>query len=147
MLLRQYPQMRSEGRIYHVGLDIIVPEGWSLFAPLDAVVHAVGKENGLGNYGGYVILKHSFDATCFYSMYGHLQAMHCVKEGQVIHAGERLGSIGGGDDSGGWFTHTHLQIITAAAGEAGRFFHGYVSAAELQDIENIFPSPYPLFRY
>lgn len=146
-VLREYPQMISEGRIFHVGLDIIVPEGLPLFAPLPGTVFDVGKEEGVGNYGEYVILKHGSGADTFYSFYGHLNAAHAVHKEQEIPQGHLFAHIGGGNDSGGWFTHVHLQIITETAREQGRLSQGYISKEDLPEVEMLFPSPYALLRY
>jgi hypothetical protein len=42
-VLRNYPQMIEEGRIYHAGLDIVVPEGFALHAPITGTVFRTGK--------------------------------------------------------------------------------------------------------
>lgn len=146
-VLRHYPQMITEGRIYHMGLDVTSLPGTPLFAPLDGEVFMIGKEQGIGNYGGFVVLKHRIGEDTFYSLYGHLCSRHIVQEGQKIAAGERFAVIGDGSDSGGWFTHTHVQVITEEAHQRGRMFHGYASAKDIPTIESLFPSPYVLFRY
>ncbi len=145
-LLSRYPQMAEEQRFYHVGLDIVVPAGWPLHAPLDGTVHALGRDAGLGNYGGYLVLRHELGGTVFYTLYGHLALPLELAQGDAIAAGQIIAQIGAGLDSGGWFTHTHLQVITARALSEGRMLQGYVTAADLRQIEDLFPSPYPLFR-
>jgi murein DD-endopeptidase MepM/ murein hydrolase activator NlpD len=92
-------------------------------------------------------MEHQTDSDPFYSLYGHLNAQHVVREGDIIEAGQVIGRTGAYSDSGGWFTHTHLQIITQKAYDSGRMFQGYVTANDLKNIENVFPSPYPMFRY
>ncbi|MBU1124187.1 peptidoglycan DD-metalloendopeptidase family protein [Patescibacteria group bacterium] len=146
-VLLNYPQMIGEGRIYHAGLDIVVPEGFALHAPMAGRVSHVGKEEEVGSYGGYVVLEHQTASDLFYSLYGHLNSSHLVKEGDTIEAGQVIGSTGAYSDSGGWFTHTHLQIITELAKSDGRMFQGYITADDLKVIEELFPSPYPFFRY
>jgi len=146
LLLTPYPQMQAEGRFFHVGLDIVVPQGWPLYAPLSCVVVEADFDTGLGNYGGYVKLRHELGGVIFYSLYGHLDTRHVVKAGERLEAGQQLGNIGADQSSGGWFTHTHLQVITEAAEVAGRGLQGYVTAADLGEIEALFPSPYPLFK-
>ena len=138
--------MVDEGRFYHVGLDIIVGEHEPLHAPLGGEVARVGMDEGMGNFGGYVILRHELGGVVFYSFYGHVQTPQVVKQGDSIVPGQVFARIGAGRDSGGWFTHTHLQIITQAAMEQKRYLQGYVTAADLAHIEDLFPSPYPLFR-
>lgn len=148
-VLRNYPQIVDEGRIYHLGLDIVVPPGLTLYAPLDCEVYRFDIEKGFGNYGGYAILKHNIQNTPFYSFYGHLKTDgDVVSEKQTLKAGEPFAVIGeAGKDSGYWFTHTHLQILTQKAVDEGRLLTGYISAANMPTLESYFPSPYLLFRY
>jgi hypothetical protein len=89
-----------------------------------------------------VILKHDG----FFSFYGHLCSQHLVSEGKAIGSGERFATIGDGSDSGGWFTHTHLQILTDFAVSSGRTFQGYVRGEDRATIDSLFPSPLALFR-
>ena len=145
-LLRHYPQMIRERRIYHAGVDITASPGTPIFSPLDATVFRAGKEEGLGNYGGFVILQHVLDDETFYSFYGHLHTPHRVKEHDVIARGQLFAAIGDGSDSGGWFTHTHVQILTERAVAEKRVLQGYVAAEDLPCIDMLFPSPYPLLR-
>ena len=146
-LLANYPEMIQQGRVFHAGLDIVVPPDVGLFAPLAGVVHEVVVDGGMGNYGGVVVLRHELEAVIFYSLYGHLNTRFEVRPGQVLRAGERFGSIGKGKDSGGWFTHTHLQILTPLAMSSGLMLSGYVRAGDLGRVGEIFPTPYPMFRY
>ena len=44
---------------------------------------------------------------------------HPIKLGQELVAGQELGKIGKESDSGGWFCHLHLQIITQKAMNEG----------------------------
>ncbi len=143
-ILRDYPQMIAENRIYHLGLDIMVPPDFTLYAPLDATVYEVGKEEGHGNYGGYVILQHEGP---FYSFYGHLNSEHQIRAGETLPAGEPFASIGHGHDSGGWFTHTHLQILTQKAIDEGRSHQGYISGDEIAQTELLFGNPHLLLRW
>ncbi len=146
-ILRHYPQMIQENRIYHLGLDIMVPADFTLYAPLDSTVYQVGKEEGSGNYGGYIILRHDLDDEPFYSFYGHLNSEHTIRVNEQLRAGDPFASIGHGHDSGGWFTHTHLQILTQKAVQEGRTHQGYISGDEITQTETLFPNPHPLFQW
>ena len=146
-ILRNFPQMITENRIYHVGLDIVVPEGAILHTPISGNVFDVGKEEGPGNYGGYVILRHQLEETVFYCLYGHLFSRYDVRAGEYLRAGEPFGAVGGEHDSGGWFTHVHMQILTERALREKRMFQGYVAEKDLPHLEELFPSPMYLFRY
>ena len=146
-ILRHYPNIINEKRYYHLGLDIVVPYDTPLYAPLDALVYKTGKETVIGNYGGYVMLQHTVGDVVFYSFYGHLKTPHLVKVGDQISAGNCFAHIGKESDSGGWFTHTHLQILTQEAIDAGYTDWGYIAAEQLHWVPRYFPSPYGLFRY
>jgi hypothetical protein len=68
--------MAAEERYFHLGLDIIVPLHAELRTPLDAVVEEAGYEEGDGNYGGYVLLRHERKArnpssACTVTWNGH----------------------------------------------------------------------------
>jgi len=146
-LLRAYPNIIEEQRYYHLGLDIVVPYDTPMYAPLDAEIHKTGKETIVGNYGGYIILKHNVDGVVFYSLYGHLKTPHLVETGDKIKVGQKFAHIGQESDSGGRFCHVHLQILTQAAIDDGYTDWGYVSPALLPKVETYFPSPYFLFKH
>lgn len=146
-ILRDYPTIIEEGRYYHLGLDIAVPYDTPLFAPLKAEVVKVGKETDLGNYGGYVMLKHQKNGVIFYSFYGHLKTPHLVSVDEKIKARQEFARIGKESDSGGWFCHTHLQILTQQAVDDGYTDWGYISPQLMPQVEKYFPSPYFLFKY
>ena len=94
-LLADCPQMVSEGRFIHLGLDIIVALGTPLHAPLDSVVEETGYESGEGNYGSFVLLRHeSPRCATFYSFYGHLRYTSLPQPGTSVPAGRLFAEIG-----------------------------------------------------
>ncbi|MDX2493667.1 MAG: peptidoglycan DD-metalloendopeptidase family protein [Desulfuromusa sp.] len=146
-MLSDCPQMVKEQRFYHLGLDIIVPLGTPLHAPLAATVKESGYEAGEGNYGGYVLLQHeSPEFETFYSLYGHLGKESLSAPGATYRAGEVFARIGDFHENGNWFYHTHLQIITAQGLEQGYLSKGYCSATDLTDIDRFCPAPLTMFR-
>lgn len=146
-LLADCPQMVADQRFIHLGLDIIVALGTSLHAPLDAVVHESGYEEGEGNYGGYVLLKHeSPNFETFYSLYGHLCKDRLPPVGQRVAAGTAFAQIGDFHENGNWFHHTHLQVITPKGLNEGYHSKGYCSEKDLLQMNALCPSPLPLFR-
>lgn len=146
-LLRDFPQMIDQGRVIHAGLDIVAPTADApLFAPLTATVHATGVDAGMGNYGGYVVLRHDFESEHFFSFYGHLHSDFEVEAGQQLARSERFAKLGSYANSGHWFTHTHLQILTPRAVEADRILVGYVKQEDVPTLHEWFPTPYPMFR-
>jgi len=145
-LLADCPQMAAEKRYYHLGLDIIVPMGTPLHAPLDAVVAESGYEAGEGNYGGFVLLLHTgprFEP--FYSFYGHLARKMLPEAGRTLQAGDAFARVGDFHENGNWFHHTHLQVITEKGLAAGYLSKGYCTARDLVSMNDLCPSPIPLF--
>ena len=146
-LLSDCPQMVADKRFFHLGLDVIVTVGTPLHAPLDAVVEANGYESGEGNYGGYVLLRHeSRHFETFYSFYGHLRKDNLPAVGKETNAGERFAEIGGFHENGNWFYHTHIQVITEKGLETGYVSKGYCAEKDLAEINDLCPSPIPLFK-
>ncbi len=146
-ILSHYPQMKEEERFFHLGLDIIVPLGTPLFAPLDGIVAVSGYEAGDKNYGAHVLLKHESPYfETFYSFYGHLNQEKLPAIGQAFTAGEAFACIGDFHENGNWFFHTHLQIITRKGLDKGYLSKGYCAAKDLARIDELCPSPLPLFK-
>ena len=146
-LLRDCPQMMAEGRYFHLGLDVLVVKGTPLCAPLAAEVAEAGYEEGEGNYGGFVLLKHPSERfETFYSFYGHLDPDRLPTLGTALAAGEPFAFIGDFHQNGNWFYHTHLQIITQRGLAEGYLSKGYCAAEDLPWINERCPSPLPLFR-
>lgn len=146
-LLRDCPQMVEEGRFFHLGLDILVPRGTALHAPLSAVVSETGYEEGEGNFGGYVLLCHrERGAEPFYSLYGHLRPESLPDPGRLLKAGQPFSCIGDFHENGNWFYHTHLQILTDKALRRGYLSKGYAAEDDLGVMDALCPSPVPLFR-
>lgn len=146
-ILAHYPQMKKEERFFHLGLDIIVPLDTPLCAPLDATVTVSGYEAGDKNYGAHVLLMHESPYfETFYSFYGHLNREKLPAAGQKFAAGETFAFIGDFHENGNWFYHTHLQIITQKGLDKGYLSKGYCAAKDLAGMDDLCPSPLPLFK-
>ncbi|THB73218.1 MAG: hypothetical protein D6B25_15360 [Desulfobulbaceae bacterium] len=146
-LLADCPQMAAEKRFYHLGMDIIVPVNTPLCAPLKGVVVESGYEAGEGNYGAFVLLRHEEQRSVpFYSLYGHLSRQHLPNVGQTFKAGEIFCRIGDFSENGNWFHHTHLQVITEKGLAEGYLSKGYCTEGDLVNMNDLCPSPVPLFR-
>ena len=146
-LLGECPQMVADRRFIHLGLDVIVPLGTPLHAPLDASVADSGYEEGEGNYGGWVLLKHAnpyFET--FYSLYGHLCTSRLPVAGEDYAAGAVFAEIGDFHENGNWFYHTHIQVITRKGLEQGYVSKGYCTQADLVEMNDLCPSSIPLFK-
>ncbi len=114
------PEWRSQ----HLGLDLFVAAGVPVLAPLAGTVLSVADNDIPYDYGPTVMLEHEAGegGPKFWTLYGHLarETLTRVKPGQVVTAGERIGSIGGPHENGGWLPHLHFQIITDRLGQAWR---------------------------
>ncbi|CAB5104952.1 hypothetical protein D3OALGA1CA_1667 [Olavius algarvensis associated proteobacterium Delta 3] len=146
-LLADCPQMVAEKRFIHLGLDVIVGLGTPLHAPLDATVAESDYESGEGNYGGYVLLQHESPYfETFYSFYGHLRKDRLPPAGKTVSAGSVFAEIGDFYENGNWFHHTHIQVITRKGLEMGYASKGYCSETDLVTMNDLCPSPIPIFK-
>ena len=104
----------EEKRTIHLGIDIFVPAGTSIYAPIEGVVHKLQDNHSRLDYGPTVILRHQpVDGPVFFTLYGHLGG-ECLKQleiGQCISGGMALAKIGYTNENGGWLPHVHFQII------------------------------------
>jgi hypothetical protein len=112
----------SERRI-HLGIDIILPAGTKVLAPLDGLIHSFRNNKGHGDYGPTIILQHELEGIIFFTLYGHLseESLKDKSEGQKIKRGDVIGEIGNIYVNGGWFEHLHFQIIRDMLGKRGDF--------------------------
>lgn len=117
--------INSERRTVHPALDFWVPEGTNVYSPLPGVVHSVANNDAPFDFGNTIILKHAIDNTDieFYTLYGHL-APTALKVGDMVNPGDKLGSIGGIEENGGWSPHLHIQVITDLLGTNDGNFPG-----------------------
>lgn len=146
-LLGDCPQMVADRRFIHLGLDVIVGLGTPLHAPLNATVEESGYESGEGNYGGYVLLKHeSLYFETFYTLYGHLCKERLPVSGNEFRAGDAFAETGDFYENGNWFYHTHIQVITQKGLNQGYLSKGYCSESDLSEINDLCPSPIPIFK-
>ncbi len=144
-MLQHFPQMASEERWYHLGVDILLPLGAQLHSPIEAVVVETGYEEGAGNYGGFAVLRYSREfMEPFFSLFGHLNKNALPEKGRVLKPGDVFCRIGDFHENGGWYHHTHLQIITVRGMEEGFLSRGYCSGNSLGGINALCPSPVPL---
>lgn len=100
-------------RDIHIGLDVGAPRGTGVYAPLDGCLVSFGYNSAAGDYGHVLVTEHVVDDVPFWILYGHLSASSVAwkRLGQHIHQGDRLGSIGGRRENGGWpDEHVHIQI-------------------------------------
>ncbi|OGG76729.1 hypothetical protein A3B35_01600 [Candidatus Kaiserbacteria bacterium RIFCSPLOWO2_01_FULL_54_24] len=113
----------KEYRTVHLGIDIWLPSGTPLYAPLGGVIRGAQDNPHFLDYGPTIIIEHDIGGIRFFSLYGHLgrESIHGREEGERIASGEQLGVIGETFENGGWAPHLHLQLMNDLLGNVGDF--------------------------
>jgi murein DD-endopeptidase MepM/ murein hydrolase activator NlpD len=113
----------TEPRSLHLGVDVWVPDGTPVAAPLAAVVHSLADNNNFGDYGPTIILQHELEGTTFFSLYGHLTRTDLagLATGQPLAAGQVFAHVGPHPENGDWPPHLHFQLIADMQGCRGDF--------------------------
>jgi murein DD-endopeptidase MepM/ murein hydrolase activator NlpD len=104
---------QSDFRNIHLGVDIWAEAGTAVAAPLDGIVHAFQINEGSGNYGPTIILRHELADETFFSLYGHLAKsdLENIRLEQKIAKGEVFCHLGASHENGTWPPHLHVQCI------------------------------------
>jgi hypothetical protein len=140
-ILRDYQQMVTEGRYYHLGIDLNAPCGTKLYSPQDCEVAVSKYEEGEGNYGGVAILRCTSETNTYYMLFGHLNPKELPATGKKLSRGEAFAEFGNMSQNGNWFYHTHLQILTQKAFDEGWEHKGYCAEHEIATIDKYCPNP------
>ena len=113
----------AEPRSLHLGVDVWVPAGTPVAAPLAATVHSLADNNNFGDYGPTIILQHELEGATFFSLYGHLTRTDLVglQAGQALAAGQVFAHVGPHPENGDWPPHLHFQLIADMQGRQGDF--------------------------
>jgi murein DD-endopeptidase MepM/ murein hydrolase activator NlpD len=96
--------LNGQPRAAHLGLDIAAPEGSPVLAPADGLVTLVAHD--LFFNGNVVVLDHGLGVT---TIYAHLATIG-VSEGQEVHRGEPLGTVGRTGRATGPHLHFGLNV-------------------------------------
>ncbi len=114
-----------ERRTIHLGMDVFLPAGSPVFAPLEGTVHSFQNNTQPLDYGPCIILEHTTEDSgqMFYTLYGHLsvESLTGLHEGKPIGKGERFAALGDSSVNGGWPPHLHFQIVSDMLGNKGDF--------------------------
>ena len=87
---------------FHRGTDLACSEGTLVLAAMDGVVTAARRST---TYGNYLCLSHSGGQE---TLYAHLQYLF-VRAGEVVQAGQPLGTAGETGRSTG--AHLHFELL------------------------------------
>ena len=90
-------------KAFHRGVDLACAEGTPVLAALDGVVTAARRGTA---YGNYVRLTHGDGQE---TLYAHMQYLY-VRAGEVVAAGQRLGTAGQTGRATG--AHLHFEFLT-----------------------------------
>lgn len=105
-----------EWRTVHLGIDLFLPPGTPVLAPLGGAVHSFRDNAAPGDYGPTVILRHTVDGErlTFFTLYGHLDrdSLSWLRPGVPVAPGTVIGRIGEAAVNGDWPPHLHFQLIT-----------------------------------
>jgi murein DD-endopeptidase MepM/ murein hydrolase activator NlpD len=117
------PGAVEEARSLHLGVDVWLPAGTPVLAPLAATVHSLADNDNFGDYGPTVILQHTLEDTVFYSLYGHLSRYEwqALRVGQPLEKGQAFATVGPFPENGDWPPHLHFQLIADLQGCVGDF--------------------------
>ena len=88
--------------MFHRGTDLACSEGTLVLAAMDGVVIAARRS---ATYGNYLCLSHSGGQE---TLYAHLQYLF-VRAGEVVQAGQPLGTAGETGRSTG--AHLHFELL------------------------------------
>ena len=101
-------------RTIHIGLDLFMPAGTPLYAPLDGTVQTIVNDAGDKEYGPLLILKHQVEGLTFFTLYGHnsIATLEMWAKGDRVKKGDKIAEIGDYPENGNWVPHSHFQIIT-----------------------------------
>lgn len=134
-------------RTMHLGIDVFLPAGQPVFAPVDSiVVTAVDRARRL-DYGGVVILAHQTDdGDDFYTLYGHLDPASIaeLKPGQSIGKGEAFACLGAVAVNGNWQPHLHFQLSYVLSQFGDERDHDWPGVADADDLvfqSALYPNP------
>ncbi len=135
----------DEERSIHIGVDVFMPAGTTIYAPLDGEVQSFANRQLHGDYGPVIILRHRHDDFEFQTLYGHLSeaSLAGLHDGKVISAGDKLAEFGPRSVNGNWPPHLHFQLIENMQGYRGDY-PGVVRPAELAFFRQNCPDPMAL---
>lgn len=133
---------KEEPRRLHIGLDIWGAAGEPVFAFMGGMVHSIGWNDRLGDYGATIILLHQLEGLPFYTLYGHLakRDIEHLASGQYITRGQEFAHFGEPEDNGHWPPHLHFQVISDVGMYEGDF-PGVVRLSESRQWLDNCPDP------
>jgi len=113
-----------ERRTVHAAIDVFLPAGSSVFAPLAGRVLSLKHNSDRLDYGPTIILEHAPEGgPTFYTLYGHLteRSLEGLEIGRSVERGHEIAQLSDFPENGDWPPHLHFQVITDLLDEEGTF--------------------------
>lgn len=134
-------------RNLHLGVDYWLPENTPVHTILDAEVVVSKWQSQAKDYGGLIILKHTFSNFSFYTLYGHLSkaSVSNLKVGSTLKKGDCIGFLGNENENGNWAPHLHFQLTLSLLGNTENF-PGLAYPHEIEYWKRLCPDPNVLFQ-
>lgn len=132
----------QEVRNIHLGIDVWAPEGSRIASPLAGEVVVSYYNEGEGNYGGTIILKHLSKKASFFTLFGHLSKASLDENpiGKMIPKDLAFCSLGNSSENGGYLPHLHYQIVLDVL-DYENDFPGVCSERQIGYLSKICPNP------
>lgn len=129
-------------RNVHIGVDVFMPAGTPVRAPLAGEVHCFANRQVAGDYGPVILLRHELDGMVFHSLYGHLSeaSLAGLRRGMGVVTGAKIAEIGARPRNGDWPPHLHFQLIRDLQG-LDDDYPGVARAADLDFYRLNCPDP------
>mgnify|MGYP000017608983 CR=1 FL=1 len=136
-----------ESRTIHLGIDFWLPAETPVHAMFDGIVVTAVNDEGYKEYGGLIILKHTFENVEFFTLYGHLslKSLSTISEGTQLKKGDCIGYLGNEKENGVWAPHLHFQIMLSIL-DYKIDFPGVTYFNQLPIWSGICPDPNLLFK-
>lgn len=94
---------RVHYRSRHKGIDLPAPMHTDIYAAMDGIVVYAGKARG---YGNLVTVDHGNGVS---TVYGH-ESVTLVREGDIVHRGEKIAEVGRAGNATGPHLHFELRV-------------------------------------
>lgn len=137
----------GESRTVHLGIDIFLPVGTEVFAPLHGNVHSYQNNRGMGDNGPTIVLRHRLGEAVFHTLYSHLseESLLDKSEGMAVRKGTVIAHVGNMRVNGNWPPHLHFQIIKDMLGRKGDYY-GVAALSMREAYLQLCPNPNLIVR-
>lgn len=143
-----FKQDDSKERDIHIGLDVWIEAETPILAAYDGEIHSFKNNEGYGNYGPTIIIKHENNGNVFHTLYGHLSIKSLENKtiGQKVKKGEIIATLGDESVNGNYAPHLHFQLIIDMQSQFGDY-PGVCNENDLEFYLNNCPNPEQLLIF